>query len=122
MNSASVLPNCPFITNKAAPLRGTAARRQRRAQPRGGPPGARRATPREDTTDQPRSHGMQHRLRTQPSCRRIVLGADHVHPCALVGDTEKLDWGGIVGAVIGATIVVAFASFLIKRFAKREAV
>ena len=65
---------------------------------------------------------MQHRLRTQPSCRRIVLGADHVHPCALVGDTEKLDWGGIVGAVIGAMIVVAFASFLIKRFAKREAV
>ena len=45
-----------------------------------------------------------------------------MHPCALVGDTEKVDWGGIVGAVIGAAIVVAVASFLIKRFAKREAV
>ena len=39
-----------------------------------------------------------------------------------VGDTDKFDWGGIVGAVIGAMIVVALASFLIKRFAKREAV
>jgi uncharacterized membrane protein YeaQ/YmgE (transglycosylase-associated protein family) len=39
-----------------------------------------------------------------------------------IGDTNKFDWGGIVGAVIGAMIVVALASFLIKRFAKREAV
>jgi uncharacterized membrane protein YeaQ/YmgE (transglycosylase-associated protein family) len=35
-----------------------------------------------------------------------------------IGDTDKFDWGGIVGAVIGAVIVVALASFLIKRFAK----
>ena len=39
-----------------------------------------------------------------------------------IGDTDKFDWGGIVGAIIGAMIVVALASFLIKRFAKREAV
>ena len=39
-----------------------------------------------------------------------------------IGDTKKFDWGGIVGAVIGAMIVVAVASFLIKRFAKRPAV
>ena len=39
-----------------------------------------------------------------------------------IGDTDKFDWGGIVGAVIGAMIVVAVASFLIKRFAKRPAV
>jgi len=39
-----------------------------------------------------------------------------------ISDTDKFDWGGIVGAVIGAMIVVALASFLIKRFAKREAV
>jgi uncharacterized membrane protein YeaQ/YmgE (transglycosylase-associated protein family) len=39
-----------------------------------------------------------------------------------IGDTNKFDWGGIVGAVIGAMIVVAVASFLIKRFAKRPAV
>jgi uncharacterized membrane protein YeaQ/YmgE (transglycosylase-associated protein family) len=39
-----------------------------------------------------------------------------------IGDTDKFDWGGIVGAVIGAMIVVALASFLIKRFTKREAV
>jgi uncharacterized membrane protein YeaQ/YmgE (transglycosylase-associated protein family) len=35
-----------------------------------------------------------------------------------IGDTHKFDWGGIVGAVIGAMIVVALASFLIKRYAK----
>ena len=39
-----------------------------------------------------------------------------------IGDTNKFDWGGIVGAIIGAMIVVALASFLIKRFARREAV
>ncbi len=39
-----------------------------------------------------------------------------------IGDTNKFDWGGIVGAIIGAMIVVALASFLIKRFAKREAI
>ncbi len=38
-----------------------------------------------------------------------------------IGDNQKFDWGGIVGAVIGAMIVVAVASFLIKRFAKRRA-
>ena len=37
-----------------------------------------------------------------------------------IGDTDKFDWGGIIGAIIGAMIVVALASFLIKRFAKRE--
>jgi uncharacterized membrane protein YeaQ/YmgE (transglycosylase-associated protein family) len=35
-----------------------------------------------------------------------------------IGDTHKFDWGGIIGAVIGAMIVVALASFLIKRYAK----
>jgi uncharacterized membrane protein YeaQ/YmgE (transglycosylase-associated protein family) len=35
------------------------------------------------------------------------------------GDEDKFDWGGIVGAVIGAIIVVAIASWAIKRFAKR---
>ena len=39
-----------------------------------------------------------------------------------IGDTNKFDWGGIVGAIIGAMIVVALASFLIKRFARREPV
>jgi len=37
-----------------------------------------------------------------------------------IGDTQKFDWGGIVGAVIGAMIVVAVASFVIKRFTKRQ--
>ena len=36
-----------------------------------------------------------------------------------IGDTNKFDWGGIIGAIIGAMVVVAVASFLIKRFAKR---
>jgi len=39
-----------------------------------------------------------------------------------IGDTDKFDWGGIIGAIIGAMIVVAVASFLINRFAKRRAV
>ena len=38
-----------------------------------------------------------------------------------IGDTDKFDWGGIIGAIIGAMIVVAIASFLINRFAKRRA-
>ena len=32
-----------------------------------------------------------------------------------LGDDDKFDWGGIIGAVIGAVIVVAVASWLIKR-------
>lgn len=33
-----------------------------------------------------------------------------------IGDEDKFDWGGVVGAVIGAIIVVAVASWLIRRF------
>ena len=33
-------------------------------------------------------------------------------------DDDKFDWGGIVGAVIGAIIVVAVGSWAIKKFAK----
>lgn len=33
-----------------------------------------------------------------------------------IGDTDKFDWGGIVGAVIGAIIVVAVGSWLMKKF------
>jgi uncharacterized membrane protein YeaQ/YmgE (transglycosylase-associated protein family) len=32
-----------------------------------------------------------------------------------IGDDDRFDWGGIVGAVIGAIIVVAVASWIIKR-------
>jgi uncharacterized membrane protein YeaQ/YmgE (transglycosylase-associated protein family) len=38
------------------------------------------------------------------------------------GDEDKFDWGGIVGAIIGAVIVVAVASWAMKRFAKSKAV
>ena len=31
------------------------------------------------------------------------------------GDDDKFDWGGIVGAIIGAVIVVALGSWIIKR-------
>lgn len=31
------------------------------------------------------------------------------------GDDDKFDWGGIVGAIIGAVIVVAIGSWIIKR-------
>jgi uncharacterized membrane protein YeaQ/YmgE (transglycosylase-associated protein family) len=34
------------------------------------------------------------------------------------GDDDKFDWGGIVGAVIGAIIVVAIGSWLLKRTMK----
>ena len=33
-----------------------------------------------------------------------------------IGDEDKFDWGGIVGAVIGAVIVVAAASWAFKRY------
>jgi uncharacterized membrane protein YeaQ/YmgE (transglycosylase-associated protein family) len=33
------------------------------------------------------------------------------------GDEDKFDWGGIVGAIIGAVIVVAVASWLVKKVA-----
>ncbi|HYN31265.1 MAG TPA: GlsB/YeaQ/YmgE family stress response membrane protein [Ilumatobacteraceae bacterium] len=35
-----------------------------------------------------------------------------------IGDSDKFDWGGIIGAVIGAIIVVALGSWAIKKFAK----
>jgi uncharacterized membrane protein YeaQ/YmgE (transglycosylase-associated protein family) len=33
-----------------------------------------------------------------------------------IGDEDKFDWGGIIGAIIGAIIVVAVASWAVKRF------
>ena len=51
-----------------------------------------------------------------------VLGFWIFHGIFGIGDTDKFDWGGIVGAVIGAVIVVAIASFLVKRMTKRSAV
>lgn len=32
-----------------------------------------------------------------------------------IGDADKFDWGGIIGAVIGAVIVVWGASFVLKK-------
>jgi uncharacterized membrane protein YeaQ/YmgE (transglycosylase-associated protein family) len=37
-----------------------------------------------------------------------------------IGDDDKFDWGGIVGAVIGAIIVVALASWLFRRAMHRS--
>jgi uncharacterized membrane protein YeaQ/YmgE (transglycosylase-associated protein family) len=50
-----------------------------------------------------------------------LVGFSVFHGIFGIGDTDRFDWGGIVGAVIGAIIVVAVASFLINRFAKRRA-
>jgi uncharacterized membrane protein YeaQ/YmgE (transglycosylase-associated protein family) len=36
-----------------------------------------------------------------------------------IGDDDKFDWGGIVGALIGAVIVVWLGSVLLKRWAPR---
>jgi uncharacterized membrane protein YeaQ/YmgE (transglycosylase-associated protein family) len=37
-----------------------------------------------------------------------------------IGDEDKFDWGGIVGAVIGAVIVVAVASWAIRKYGGRR--
>jgi len=37
-----------------------------------------------------------------------------------IGDDDKFDWGGIIGAVIGAIIVVAIGSWLFRKIAKRD--
>jgi uncharacterized membrane protein YeaQ/YmgE (transglycosylase-associated protein family) len=37
-----------------------------------------------------------------------------------IGDDDKFDWGGLIGAVIGAIIVVAVASWLLKRTVMRR--
>lgn|SRR5688572_30319336 len=39
-----------------------------------------------------------------------------------LGDDDKFDWGGIVGAIIGAVIVVAVASWLMTRARGRRTV
>ena len=39
-----------------------------------------------------------------------------------IGDDDRFDWGGIVGAVIGAVIVVAIGSWLIKKVSKGSTV
>jgi uncharacterized membrane protein YeaQ/YmgE (transglycosylase-associated protein family) len=33
-----------------------------------------------------------------------------------IGDEDRFDWGGIVGAVIGAVIVVAVASWALRKY------
>ena len=37
-----------------------------------------------------------------------------------IGDEDKFDWGGIVGAIIGAVIVVAVASGAIRKYGTRR--
>lgn len=37
-----------------------------------------------------------------------------------IGDEDKFDWGGIIGAIIGAVIVVAVASALLRRTTHRQ--
>jgi uncharacterized membrane protein YeaQ/YmgE (transglycosylase-associated protein family) len=37
-----------------------------------------------------------------------------------IGDEDKFDWGGIVGAVIGAVIVVAVASWAFRKYGTRR--
>ena len=38
-----------------------------------------------------------------------------------IGDEDKFDWGGVIGALIGSVIVVALASWLINRYGGRRA-
>ena len=37
-----------------------------------------------------------------------------------IGDDDKFDWGGIVGAIFGAIIVVAIGSWFFRKIAKRD--
>jgi uncharacterized membrane protein YeaQ/YmgE (transglycosylase-associated protein family) len=37
-----------------------------------------------------------------------------------IGDEDKFDWGGLVGAIIGAVIVVAVASWAIRKYGTRR--
>jgi uncharacterized membrane protein YeaQ/YmgE (transglycosylase-associated protein family) len=37
-----------------------------------------------------------------------------------IGDEDAFDWGGIIGAIIGAIIVVAVASALFRRTTQRQ--
>lgn len=37
-----------------------------------------------------------------------------------IGDEDKFDWGGIIGAIIGAVIVVAIASWVLRRTTHRQ--
>jgi uncharacterized membrane protein YeaQ/YmgE (transglycosylase-associated protein family) len=39
-----------------------------------------------------------------------------------IGDDDKFDWGGIIGAIIGAVIVVALGSRLFRKIAKRDVI
>lgn len=39
-----------------------------------------------------------------------------------IGDSDKFDWGGIIGAIIGAIVVVIGASALVKRLGGRSSV
>ncbi len=50
-----------------------------------------------------------------------LLGFWIFHGLFGIGDKNKFDWGGIIGAVIGAMIVVVIASFLVKRSARHHA-
>lgn len=56
-----------------------------------------------------------------PARIRVFSAARIFHGLFGIGDTNKFDWGGIVGAAIGAMIVVVIASFLVKRSARRHA-
>ena len=38
-----------------------------------------------------------------------------------IGDSERFDWGGLLGALIGTVIVLVVASALIRRSARRKA-
>lgn len=37
-----------------------------------------------------------------------------------IGDADKFDWGGIIGAVIGAVVVVLVASFILNRSGRAQ--
>lgn len=36
-----------------------------------------------------------------------------------IGDDDRFDWGGLIGAIIGAVIVVALASVVMRRTGRR---
>ena len=85
-------PQQPRHRERTATFERRSGRGDHPVRPRGLP-----AHPRwKDTTDQPRSHGMQHRLRTQPSCRPIVQLAATASRAAPPGRRSR-DRGAVPG-------------------------
>ena len=76
----------------------------------------------------PQSHTIYTARLSTPSSSRLDVDLQYnvsdfdANTLSGIGDDDKFDWGGIVGAIIGAIIVVAVGSWLFRKIAKRDVV